>query len=297
MARQYGLVTRSQAIDSGLTRHQIEGPIRRGEWVIVEPSVYRHATVTSSWHSTLLAACLASGGLASHRCAASLWGIDGYQEPKIEIVLPKTSGYRNASHLVHRTTQWDRIDQVWRAGIPCTGIERSILDLGAVLTIRRLELAAESALRQQLLEWIDLRSCLIRHSRKGRNGCGRLRLLLEARHGDEPLPLSAWSNLVRDIIVDAGLPRPELEWDVLDSDARIITSLDLAWPDRLLAIELDSIRWHLNRKSFEKDRQKRNRARLAGWMIHELTWSTSVNDRSALVSFVKSAIESRSVAA
>jgi len=295
MAQQYGLVSRSQAIDSGLTRHHIDGYLRRDEWVVVERSVYQHVAVSPSWRSNLLAACLTSGGLASHRCAAALWEIAGYNQPKIEIVLPNPSGYRNDSHLVHSTSQWDRVDKVRRAGIPCTGIARTILDLGAVASLRRLEMAAESALRQQLLEWPDLRACLIRHSRRGRTGCGRLRVLLEARHGDEPLPLSAWSNLVRDIIMDAGLPRPELEWNVLDNNARIITSLDLAWPDRLLALELDSVRWHLNRKSFEKDRRKRNRARLAGWVIHELTWSMSIGDRTALVSFVESALESRSV--
>lgn len=295
MALQFGLVTRTQALHAGLTRNQIGGYLRRDEWVLVEPGVYQHCAVTPTWNSRLLAACLASGGLASHRCAAALWGIEGYDDPRVEIVISNSSGYRSDHHLVHRTTQWDRVDVLWRDGIPCTGIQRTILDLGAVVPIRRLERAAESAMRQQLVEWPDLRACLIRHSRRGRNGCGRLRALLEDRHGDEPLPLSAWSNLVRDLIVDAGLPEPKLEYDAVGADGRIITVLDLAWPDRLLALELDSVRWHLNRKSFEKDRRKRNKARLAGWVIHELTWTMSMGDRRELISFVKSALASRSV--
>ena len=61
------------------------------------------------------------------------------------------------------------------------------LDLGALLDVagrvnrRRLHHAVDSAFRLQLVTWQMLCSVLVRHSARGRDGCGPLRLLLEER--------------------------------------------------------------------------------------------------------------------
>ncbi len=34
---------------------------------------------------------------------------------------------------------------------------------------------------------------------------------------------------------------------------------------------MDSIRWHLTPDAFERDRRKRNRLRVAGWLVIEVT--------------------------
>ena len=124
---------------------------------------------------------MVADGVASHRCAAALWSLDGWWTPPVEITVPRGSSARRLPHRVHQSTQWDRIDRTIRRGIPCTGIERTLLDLSAKVSLRRTELAVESALRQDLTTWPKLRQCLIRHSRRGRDGCGRLRAFLEQR--------------------------------------------------------------------------------------------------------------------
>lgn len=289
MADQHGLITTAQANELGLSARQIEHRHRIGEWVRVHRGVYRSRAVADSWHSRVMAAVLASDGLASHRCAAALWGLSGWREPPVEILVP-THRKVTCAPRVHRTTQWDRVAATSREGIPVTGVDRTIIDLGAVVSLRRLELAAESALRQELVTWPSLRACLIRHARRGRDGCGRLRALLEARYGDDELPLSEWSRLVVHLLVDRGLPAPRLEYPVSDGKGMEIARLDLAWPRQRVAIELDSVRWHLNRASFERDRRKRNRLRLQGWVIHEVTWSMSISDPDGLARLVDDAL-------
>ncbi|MEE9416703.1 MAG: type IV toxin-antitoxin system AbiEi family antitoxin domain-containing protein [Acidimicrobiales bacterium] len=294
MAAQYGLVTRQQAFNAGLSRHQIEHRVKVGEWQREGRAVYRHAATAPSWRGGLLAACLASGGVASHRSAAAMWGLDTFWSPRHEITVPYGHRPGPVEATVHYSTQWDRIDRCDKALIPCTGIERVILDLGAVVTLRKLELAAESALRKKLLVWPDLRSCLIRHSIQGRDGCGRLRQLLELRYGDDELPRSTWSRLVANILSDAGLPTPNLEFRICHDNGLFIAEVDLAWPDQLLVVELDSVRWHLNRKSFEQDRRKRNQLRLLGWNVLELTWEMTIGDRRGLVQLVRTALDKQS---
>lgn len=290
MARQYGCIARSQAIGAGLSRRQIQHRLERGEWERVHRGVYRAVAAPATWRGAVMAAVLATRGVASHRCAAALWGISGWREPPVELLLPE---HRRSTLdvRIHRTTQWDRIDRTLRHGIPATGVDRTIIDLGAVVSFRRLELAAESALRQRLVTWPTLRSCLIRHARRGRDGCGRLRALLEARYGDEALPLSEWSRLVVHLLMDRGLPQPRVEHLVLDGQGNPLASLDLAWPASKIALELDSVRWHLNRASFERDRRKRNAVRLQGWVVHEVTWSMSMDDPDGLAELVRRALD------
>lgn len=290
MAEQYGLVTAEQIAERRITRRQIQGRISRGEWERVEHGVYRSTAAPLTWESRLLAACLTSGGVASHRCAAALWGIDGWWSPPVEITVPRGSAARRLPHRVHQSTQWDRIDKTTRRGIPCTGVERMLLDLSAKVSLRRTELAVESALRQNLTTWPALRACLMRHSRRGRDGCGRLRSFLELRYGDEALPLSEWSRLVANILVDAGLPAPHLEYRIEDESGQTITVFDLAWPRYRVALELDSMLWHLNSTAFERDKRKRNRARALGWTVHEATWSMTTDDVAQLVQLMWSAL-------
>ncbi len=289
-ARQHGVISRAQAFEAGLTRHDIAGLMRRGEWVAIYRGVYRHRAVQQSWHGSLVAACLRTGGVASHRCAAALWGIDGFRSPRTEIVVPMGCSGRNVDALVHHSTQWDRIDRVVRDGVATTGLVRTVVDLGAVVPLRRLETAAESAMRVHQIDWSDLRGGLIRHSRRGRDGCGRLRVLLEARHGSGELPRSDWSRLVANILVDAGLPSPQLEFPVTGPGGAVLAEVDLAWPDQRVVVELDSVRWHLNRKSFERDRARRNRLRVLGWTVLEVTWAQTIGARPAFIRMIRSAL-------
>ena len=86
--RQHGIITRKQAKDLGLTDRQIDRRIANGSWIPVHRGVYRLAAVPATWESRLLAAVLATGGIASHRCAAALWRLDPFVAPRIEVVLP-----------------------------------------------------------------------------------------------------------------------------------------------------------------------------------------------------------------
>ena len=291
MERHHGVVSLDQARAYGVSEHQVRRRVERGEWERVSRGVYRGASAPRSWHSDLMAAVLATGGVASHRTAAALWGLDRFARGAIEITVPYERRTRLDSCVVHRSTQWDRIDSVAVDRIPVTSVERTIVDLGAVVSIRKLELAAESALRQRLTTWRALRAALIRHSRRGRDGCGRLRRLLETRYGDEELPLSDWSRVVYHLLADRGVQPPTLEHRVMDGQGQFVAQVDLAWPDQKVAVELDSVRWHLNRDSFERDRAKRNRLRLLDWVVHEVTWSMTVDDPNGFTQLVRRALQ------
>lgn len=272
MRRQFGLISRSQALDAGMTQNQIQHRLNTGRWERARAGVFRHSAVPETRRSRLLAACISLEGLASHRSAAALHDIDGYRLEQLEVVVAYGRGRGATGVLVHRSTQMGLARPVERDNIPCTGIGRTVLDLASVVSRKRLELTIDAVVREGKLRYQDLYGVLAAHARRGRPGLGRLRDVLDARCGDEPVPLSDWSRWVCDLLSGAGLARPMLEYRVHDAEGKFIAQVDLAYPTRRLAIELDSVRWHHNRESFITDRRRRNRLQAAGWDVLNFTW-------------------------
>ena len=284
---QHGVLTRAQALGYGLSERQIDYRLSAQEWIRLHPGTYQLRSSPSTWESRLLAAVFCSGGIASHRCAATLWNLDVFHAPDIEITIPNGGWQKITGALVHRTTQWDRCCPVTKRSIPTTGVERTILDCAGVLRFETVERLAESAIRQNLTSWTALADCLKDHSKRGRNGCLSLRTLLEFRLGNGTVPLSDFSRRVVNLLVDNGIERPVVEHRILDDDGRLILQTDLAWPQHRKAWELDGLRWHFGRDDVERDRRKRNRAKAQGWNIQEILWSMYVDNPDELVQLAR----------
>ena len=271
LTRQHGVISRQQALGSGATRHQVDRRIASGEWVPLSRGVYRHHLAPATWASRLMAACLTVDGVASHRSAIRNHEVRGRQSPTIEVSIEQGRWREPRDFTIHQSTQIDRIDLVEINGIPTTGLARSVLDYAGVSSVQRINALIDVLLVDRRLKLGDLTDVLVRHSRKGRDGCGRLRTALDERIGAAGVPLSEFSRLVARLLVAHGLPKPEFEYEITDAAGRI-GFVDLAYPTERIAIELDSVRWHLNRVSFERDPVRRNRVVNQGWTPLSFTW-------------------------
>jgi hypothetical protein len=80
----------------------------------------------------------------------------------------------------------------------------------------------------------------------------------------EPLTESPMETRVRLLLVRAGLPRPLPQHVVLDHVGEFVARLDLAYPERRLAIEYDgSFHWNQRRA----DDRRREALREVGWTV------------------------------
>ena len=285
--RQYGIVTRIQALAYGMSGSQIDYRVRTREWHVEHPGVYRSAAVPPTFESDLLAATLRSGGIASHRCAAALWKLELYHEPPIEITVDEGRSVRLHVSRIHQSRQWNLRDETTLRGIRTTGIERTLLDCAGVAGIERTERLAEAAIRKNLTTWLLLADCLSAHSARGRNGCLTLRQLLDVRLGNGVVPLSDFSRRVVQLLVKAGIPKPIVEHKIVDQNGNHLLQVDLAWPRLKKAWELDGLQWHFGREDVERDRRKRNAATTEGWVIQEILWSMYVENPRLLVEMAK----------
>lgn len=80
----------------------------------------------------------------------------------------------------------------------------------------------------------------------------------------------------------AGLPEPTLQHQVRDSAARLVATLDLAYPDRLVGIEYEGAHHRLDAGQFTYDIARYARLDALGWRIVRVT-NLDIRDRGRRV--------------
>lgn len=230
-----------------------------------------------TWHAKVLAICLAYGAVASHRTAAALLGVGGFRPGPVEVTVRRHTKLQRCGSRVHESLDFDLIAPIMIDGIPTTPPARLAVDLGAVVSFARYEAAMDHLLGRRKLTWEAMFDALMKHARRGRNGVGALRALLEERYGSEveESPLEQW--FLRELRM-RGLPRPVTQLQVDDEDGAFVARVDVAYPEARIIVELDSLEWHFNRTSFSKDPATRLRLRRLGWFVLEVTKDMLTDD-------------------
>ena len=264
-ARQLGLVERGQALDLGMTPRQLQLRLDAGLLVPVQPRVYRVAAVPPSWDQALLAACLSSGGVASHRAAAALWGLRGCERGPVEIAVAGRRRPELHGVTAHTTEQIERADVTVRRRVPVTVPARTLLDLGAVVGVDMVESAVEDAVLRELVSFRALQRTIERLGRSG-NGAGVLRALVEARDPATAPSESVLEDALVRTLRGGRLPDPVRQHRV----GRV--RVDLAYPEVHLAIEADSRIWHAGRGDVQRNTSKQNELVARGWRVLRFTW-------------------------
>jgi len=267
--RQHGLVTRGQLASSDLSRRQIDRLVASGRLLSIERGVYQMAGAPTTWHARVLATCLSVDGIASHRSAAVLHGL-AIRPGRPEVSVRRQSDARICAARVHWSTDLDRTAPVHVAGIPTTPIDRTLVDLGAVVGDRTVERAIDAAIASRRITWPEILDVYRVHSRPGRRGCGPLRRILDERFGDAQHVESHIEGDLRDLFIRYGLTGFVTQFDVYD-ELGFIMRVDFAWPEFHVFVEADSLAFHLNATAFQEDRRKRNRVRLGGNDLFEYT--------------------------
>ncbi|CAN5797747.1 DUF559 domain-containing protein [soil metagenome] len=292
-ARQHGVLTTADARRAGLSTSAIHRRCLAGQWVPVARGVYRVNGVPPTWEGRLTAAVLVAGegAVVSHRAAGVLWELDGCRPGPPEITIPRGRTHRPADVGLHESTDLVLAGAVRRRGLPVTGAARTLLDLSSVTPLQHAEQAMNDAIRRRLTTWPELLETLILHARRGRNGVGTFRAILDERYG-ERVPDSYFNQLVRRLLEDAGLPSPVSELELHDG-GRFVARIDLAYPGLMFAIELDG-RHHATDEGFERDRPRQNRIELLGWLVLRYTWKALTTNPGLICREVAEALRLRS---
>ncbi|MBI2705396.1 MAG: type IV toxin-antitoxin system AbiEi family antitoxin domain-containing protein [Actinobacteria bacterium] len=267
-SRQHGLISRRQLRDLGLSDSRIDSWARSGKILRVASGVFHMTGSPYTWHTRVLAACLANGGVASHRSAAALWGFRDMNRGRPEVSVPRNARARDASGRIHHPKDFELIRPTWIDDVPTTDAARVLIDMAAVVDAKALESMAYQFVNRRLGDWKDLLREHVRHARRGKPGTAAMRAVIDAHYGGATE--SALEDRLLHIVRDAGLPEPVKQFRIMDGPIELMRG-DLAWPPHQVDAEADSEEFHLNPTSHTEDKIKRANARRIGWAVQEYT--------------------------
>ena len=176
---QHGVITRSQLLSLGFSRHAVDHRIATGRLRRIHQGVYAVGWPQLTPHRMWVAAVLACAPSAvlSHHSAAALWGIAQQLGGSIEVSVRSPNPRRRPGiRVVSRPSLADE-DVTSRDAIPVTAPGQTLIDLATLLSRSALERAVNEADKLDLIDPDQLRKTVDRCS--GRPGVRALRSLLD----------------------------------------------------------------------------------------------------------------------
>ncbi len=275
-ARQWGALTRQQALKAGLTRNQIAYRLQTGQWRQPVRGVYVVVGVPDCWEQKIMIACLAgpAGTAASHLSAAALFGLTKYPAVPHVTIPPGASGrFKGAKSF---RGLFGPGDTCIRRKVFCTSPTRTVLDCAAagLLEGEALWDLVDSALCKKLTQ----PSRLVRASgrawsqaRGPRRRClERLERTLDVWRSGAPAGSPPEARLQRKLI-EWGFPRAERQVEVFDENGKFVARADVGIRELKVLFEYDSDEHHGPRFWLADDARREK--------LEELGWTVIVVDR------------------
>lgn len=279
-ARQHGVVTWGQALETGLTKSALQRRIRRGRLERIHPGVYRVGGSAPTFEQRAFAAAAwgGVGAVVSHSSAAHLWRMVETPPANHDILSPRKRTRPPRGICPHFTSKLSPRDRGTLRNIPITSPIRTLIDLAGVLPEGHVERALHQAIVDRRVTERALWARLNDAPRQGARGPTVLRRVLAS--GGRPSVASPLEREVARVLSGPGLPPFRREHPVYFDGG--VYYLDFAWPHFKVALEADGRRWHSDVASFEHDRARHNLLLTAGWRVVRITEQQVRSDPRAI---------------
>lgn len=297
--RQRGLVTRSDLAAAQVTRTQRATLLNRGHIEPLGRRTFVIAGVPTDPLRALLAACLDTGGVLSHRSAVASHGVPGVTGPAKPDVLTTRTPSRAGSPLatLHSTTWLPADDLTTVDGIPCTSVARSLFNLAGLVPKvpeERVKGAVDDAIAagKATDAWLWWRLEKLRC--RGREGVANLEAILVARAGGRVT--ESWlEREFLQLITDRGLPIPICQRRVQARGA-FVARVDFLYEALGIVVEVTGAVGHSTRDQRARDATRRNRLGMLGLLVLEFTYEQVVGTPDEVIAVLCDAMASRGAA-
>ncbi len=284
---QGGAIRLEQALQTGMTRHQVKHRLQTGRWSKLGRGSYLVSAMTTTEDHLRAAIATLPGAVVSHEAAAELHGLSYVQRGLATVLVHSQTTHKFQGVIIRRCHDLEpqHVEPIIR--LPVTTIARTIVDLAAVVTERNLTAVLDDALAAKLVSVERVAGVAAEVGRSGKPGTKNLRLVLDARLGPglNGSPLERKGN---ELLLSADLGALEFEYAI---PWRPEHRFDAAYPANLLAIEWDSRRWHTQASTFDRDRLRDREAVIHGWRVLRFTWRDVTERPDEVVTTVRRALE------
>ncbi len=215
--------------------------------------------------------------------AAWLLGLDLRPNNPVEVVVSARSGVRSRDGLSVRRCEISRREIVSARGLRATALRRTLSDLCLRWPPVEALVAIDMAIALGLTDAV----ALSRHAdaTKGRPGARRLRSLATlAAPAESPM-----ETRLRWLLIQAGLPHPEVQTDLSDNKRRFVGRADLYYPRARLVVEYDGGN---HRERLVEDDRRQNLLISAGFQMLRFTAADIHGRPEIVVAQVRAALDS-----
>ncbi len=265
---QHGLLTRAQIAELGVSSQVIARMLRQG--FLTRPrrglySVGPPATTTAA--RTTAASLLLPGSVAYRRTAADLLGLPGRWSGGVELAIGPGRFSEIDGVVLHETIHLPSIDLTRVDGVPCTRLERTLIDVVNVSSDRRIMWLVDRATDRADFSIRRLQACFLSFARRGRGGTRRMRPVVDHFASTEAIDRSrlerAFARLKAEHDLGSGwVAEYRPPW--YDGIRGVV---DNALPEAHLIVETDGRRWHRRDENIQEDRRRDRVAAAHGWQV------------------------------
>lgn len=272
---QYGLISRSQLRQAGVTDNDLGRRLIEGRLERVHPGVYYLDSTPPTWRTQVLAGVMAAGrdAIASHRTAAVLWELDAIYGRMIEVTVPFNDQPVPEGVILHRTRRTNPVTVL--DGIPVSPLPKILLDIAPFVPERTLLKTARSGVRKELTTVEEIDKAVGMYGGRGVSGTRKLRRVIRSVADDQSASVSEID--LKHIVMDAPVPPPVQQLQVRLPDGTNAYP-DFAWPDRMRLVEADGFEAHGTPEQLQHDLWRQNQLMDLGWEIRRFT-ATDIRDK------------------
>jgi hypothetical protein len=287
---QLGVITRKQAVAAGLTRHALQHRLRlEGPWRGLLPGVYLATTGTPTLIQQEMAAMLYAGrgSVITGLAAVRQHHIRGPAIELIDVLVPASRKRRDVDFVrLHRTTRLPT--RPWQLGplhyaLPARAVADGVRDLTSLRDVRAM---VADAVQRGHCNVADLSAELSAGPSVGS------KLFREALTDVADGIRSAAEGDLKDLLKKSGLPMPLFNASIYDDhDGTFIARPDAWWPDRGVALEVDSHEWHLSPHDHTRTLERQRRMGKRGILVLPFTPREIRTQPAEVLAAIRDALE------
>lgn len=287
-AGQHHVISREQLIAAKVSAAQIRRLLRQGSLEVRTRGVFALGGAEETWRPRLSVACLwgGPGAVAAFTSAAVLHKLSGFEPGPLEICTSKRKQLKALKFKVHgRDVPAQQITHI--DGIPVTNAFRTLRDLLPTLEPSFADRVLDDALRKGLVSVESLRRFVADETGKGHRGLLRIRQMMNERDPAYRPSASEMNARIRQTLIAYGITDFIEEFEMRDQDGSLIGRADVGFHGSSTVVEGQSRLHHSNKEDFERDMERRNHARLAGYKMIEVSWRVLVETPEVFIAQVK----------
>ncbi len=247
-ARQWSVVTGTQARAAGLSQHQIDHRVRTKRWRRAARDVFVLAGSGDTWQQRAMIACLAGppGTITSHLTAAAVYGL-ARPPGAPQVTIPRNAKGGRLQGVRVRRADVGAGARAVKDRLPCTTPVRTVIDCAEVLEGDALWNLVDSALCRKHMQpnRLILAAEAARRGARGsrRAALGRLLEALEVWRSGAP-PGSPPEALLQRRLKEWGFPAAQRQVEVYGPDGKFLARADLGIVEWKVLLEYDSDEHH-----------------------------------------------------